>query len=556
MQIKQKLDSLTALRFFAAAMIVIHHSIGLFGINKDNSPPILLSQAVSFFFVLSGFILAYVYPKLETWPEIRHFLRARIARVWPALLVSLFLAIWLLSLSWDYKTGLANVLMVNAWIPFPNYYFSYNSPSWSISTEFFFYLVFPFLIYQWNKTWRIKLLGSSAIVIVFILLSNFLQLPNYSSSYNGITRAALLYIHPVSRIFEFIFGICVASYWRKQVGKIQWNKTRATLFEISVILVVAASMHFIFPLAVWMDTTGGDPATSTWILQSGSMFAFGLLIYVMAIGRGRITTWLSHPLLVLLGEISFALYLLHQILLRYYQANIASFPHLSNSLSLAIFWVIVLLASYLMWALIEMPGRRLILGVGQKEMHGTKAMRKSWHTHLNLNRRTIPAAITLAGLLTAIHFSMGNINHISPSEAAKITPQELRSVVGTRYGNLFALRGINVEHKSEGITIDLAWESLVEQKLVYTNAIHLTDTNGNILVQADYKQPMNRVSLKPGSIWKDLIFISKDKLKGGEKKLAIALFQNVNNSVSNLLPVDRGNRDWDGKRLIVPLIIE
>ncbi len=552
MQAKQRLDALTSLRFFAAVMIVIHHSVGLFGFKIDQIPFFLWGQGVSFFFVLSGFILAYVYPKLETWPEIRRFWRARIARIWPALLTSFLLAYWLLSLSWDSKTGLANLFMINAWIPFPIYFFSYNSPSWSISTEFFFYLAFPFLIYQWDKTWLVKLLVSCVIVVFLIQVSNWLKLPDYASINDGsITRTSLLYIHPASRIFEFIFGIFVAHQWRKQVGRVQWSESRASLYEICVILLAGASMHFIPVLAGGVSKTWPNTSVLVWLYPSGSMFAFGLLIYVMAMGRGRITAWLSHPMLVLLGEISFSLYLLHQILLRYYQANITHFPHLPDILSLAIFWVTVLLASYLMWALIEMPGRRLLLGRGQKKIHGTKLMRESWHSHLNLNRNTMSAATILACLLVSIYFSMGNINLISPSDADVMTPKELQSIVGTRFGNLFALRGVKIEHKADGLHIELAWESLVAQKLAYTNGIHLTDATGNILVNAGYNQPMNRKDVKRGTIWKDSFFISKDKLKGGESKLAIALFPHGHSE--HLLLVDRGARDWGDRRLLITI---
>ena len=72
-QTNQKLDVFTSLRFFAAVMIVVYHSNGLFGFSKDRIPILEWCQGVSFFFVLSGFILAYVYPKLETWSVIRQF---------------------------------------------------------------------------------------------------------------------------------------------------------------------------------------------------------------------------------------------------------------------------------------------------------------------------------------------------------------------------------------------------------------------------------------------------------------------------------------------------
>ncbi|SBT03391.1 Acyltransferase 3 (fragment) [Candidatus Accumulibacter aalborgensis] len=217
MQIKQRLDSLTSLRFFAAAMIVIHHTIsyGLFGLSEPQGQASKWGQGVSFFFVLSGFILAYVYPKLETWPEIRRFLLARIARVWPALAFSFIFALWLLSLDWDSPIALANVLMINAWIPYPNYFFSYISPSWSVSTEFFFYLTFPFLIYKWDNNRFAKLLISFLILLIMLAVSNMLQTKTLGDFENSFAKTGLLYISPVTRIFEFIFGMFIASVWKK-----------------------------------------------------------------------------------------------------------------------------------------------------------------------------------------------------------------------------------------------------------------------------------------------------------------------------------------------------
>jgi peptidoglycan/LPS O-acetylase OafA/YrhL len=527
-------------------MIVIQHSAGLFGSSKEHSVP--WAQGVSFFFVLSGFILAYTYPKLETWPEIQQFWRARVARVWPTLLVTFLLSFWLLSLSWDTRTAFANLLLVHAWIPFPTYYFSYNSPSWSISTEVFFYLAFPFLIKRWDRTWLAKVLISGIVVIALILLCNTLQLPSYGSLNDGITRHALLQIHPVTRIFEFIFGIWIAFYWRNREDRTPCNKNLANLREIGAVLLVGASMYFIVPIAHSGYLTWAGPATTQWLVDSGSMFAFGLLIYVMATGGGQISAWLSNSILVLLGEISFSIYLLHQIFLRYYQSNIASFPNYSNGISLAIFWAIVLLASYLMWALVEMPCRRLILGRWGQEMHATEAMQKSWVRHLNWNRVTLTVSIVLASLLAAIYFSMG-IVRLTPSEADQVTPEQLRRFAGTRFGNLFMLRGVNIVRKPEGIYVELAWESLIEQELTYTTGIHLTDESGKILDQADYKQPQSGKAEKAGTIWKDSVFLSASKLSGRDGKLAIALFE----VPRNLLPIDRGDRDWGDRRLLLPI---
>ena len=141
MKNSNKLDQLTALRFFAALMIVIHHSVGLFGV-KDIG--VNWGQGVSFFFVLSGFILTYVYPSLETWPQIRRFWKARVARIWPAYLVSFAIGYLLIPYVLVTKIALVKLLMLQSLVPLSTYYFSYNALSWSVSTEAFFISCFHF----------------------------------------------------------------------------------------------------------------------------------------------------------------------------------------------------------------------------------------------------------------------------------------------------------------------------------------------------------------------------------------------------------------------------
>src|SRR5688572_22687863 len=80
---REQLDPLTSLRFAAAAMIVVLHTRGVFGLPADWGEPFAFAQAVPFFFVLSGFILTHVYPNLDAAGS-RRFLVARVARLWPA----------------------------------------------------------------------------------------------------------------------------------------------------------------------------------------------------------------------------------------------------------------------------------------------------------------------------------------------------------------------------------------------------------------------------------------------------------------------------------------
>ncbi len=153
----EKLHPLTTLRFFAAAMIVVYHSAGLFGFPEQFHINIYLDQAVSFFFVLSGFILTYVYPRLDTFRDCRRFWFARFARVWPAHIAAFIFFGCLLGFSVSTSTSVLvtafNLLLVQAWIPIEKIFFSYNPVSWSISTELAFYLAFPVLIRNWERTW-------------------------------------------------------------------------------------------------------------------------------------------------------------------------------------------------------------------------------------------------------------------------------------------------------------------------------------------------------------------------------------------------------------------
>src|SRR6185295_2799818 len=186
-----KLNALTGLRIVAAGMIVAHHA----GVLQIPVPNYALGDGVSFFFVLSGFIISYAYPKLDSKNEIFKFLAARIARIWPAHFVALLLIVGLFQMPLD-RTFVANALLLHGWVPSRPWYFSYNAPSWSISTELFFYISFPVLIFHWDKTWWWKWIGSVILVIALIWLGEALHLPAMSQN-DEPSLHGLLYINPL-----------------------------------------------------------------------------------------------------------------------------------------------------------------------------------------------------------------------------------------------------------------------------------------------------------------------------------------------------------------------
>jgi peptidoglycan/LPS O-acetylase OafA/YrhL len=375
----KKLEVLTSLRFFAAALIVVHHSRGGFGLPEHLGEPFNFGQGVAFFFVLSGFILAYVYPSLETFGR-RRFIFVRIARIWPAHVATLIL--WLLLLqpanAWDghsLRILVANLFMVHAWIPLSEYYFSFNAPSWSISTEFAFYLCFLGLIPNWRGTWAPKLTLVFIVLVGMILFGNAWNVPAWTpTDTTGLTLDGLVYVSPFARLLEFTLGMSTALAWAHLRSRVRFGLLVGTLLEVSLLGLVAYTMY---QSSHWAYLAGGfgpiGSAGRVWLVHAGfSCLPFAGLILVMAMELGLLSRLLAFPLLVLLGEISYSVYLIHQILLRYYARHAPALALIPGWIAYLVFWVLTLLAAYVTWTVVERPARRFLVGLWPRRLtaHG------------------------------------------------------------------------------------------------------------------------------------------------------------------------------------------
>jgi peptidoglycan/LPS O-acetylase OafA/YrhL len=370
----KKLHALTSLRFVAAMLIVVHHSRGKFGLPQNLWQPFVLDQGVSFFFVLSGFILTYVYPSLSIIGK-RRFLLARVARIWPAhatvfilLIVLAPSSVWNTINTNSLGTMLANLLLVHAWIPLKDYYFSFNSPSWSISTELGFYLCFLLLIHNWRRTWHLKLVLTFLITCSMITIANVFHLPDDTLAKGGPTNLGFVYIHPLARLFEFTVGMTTALAWRYLVLKVKGRTLIGTVLELAALGLTVFTMYYsiswmrnlqIYPLI--------DSAGALWLVHGGlTWLSFALLILVMALEWGMISQLFSFWLFVLLGEISFSVYLIHQILLRYYAANSIAFATIPGWFVYIVFWIVTLLMAHLTWSAVERPCRAFLVRLWPK----------------------------------------------------------------------------------------------------------------------------------------------------------------------------------------------
>jgi peptidoglycan/LPS O-acetylase OafA/YrhL len=312
---REPIYPLTSLRFFAALMVVAHH---YWGFEAGYS-------GVSFFYVLSGFVLTTNYRgKVGTWAERRSFWWKRVARIYPLHLLTLLLSVPIAfsKAGWQF-----NVVLLQSWVPDAQVYSSLNAPSWSISDEAFFYALFPALL-GFLSFATLKRISIWLALFVLIAVSTALLFPQRLMDD---PTHFFFYICPLARLIEFAFGIVIA---------LRPLKSGAGLAgEFGALGLAAAGVAL-----VYFDLPGS--LSSSLIFWPGSV----ALVAVFSVSRGVLARLLSHPIIVMLGEASFALYMIHFPLGHYSPVPRSATAILAVILSVAIFrWF-------------EKPVQRLLLG--------------------------------------------------------------------------------------------------------------------------------------------------------------------------------------------------
>lgn len=345
------LKALTSLRFVAAAAILVFHTLPSLEIG-DAYPSLALG--VSFFFVLSGFVLAYSYgQKPRPWGE---FLTHRFARVWPLHAVTAVLAMVMMTGWPGLNVGAANLSLLHAWVPLKGYVFSVNPVSWSISAEAFFYAMFPAILLAKRPGWLLTFIGALSLVVVLIAGIGV----EYISSPDPWGYSAHQVIHqgPIVRLFEFAFGVVAGRIFLTGFGRDASASVASALQVASVALVLSYAASSGPVLAGWPFEFGRTLAV--WYNQSGGFLAFALLIYAFALPQGTIARAISGRVMVRLGEISFALYMVHILVLHLLNRSgiVASIGPVGAFVSAV---TLSLVSAYILWWLVEVPARRLIV---------------------------------------------------------------------------------------------------------------------------------------------------------------------------------------------------
>ena len=353
-----RLDALTGLRSFAAINIVLFHfsNPNWFG---PLAPVVNAGYAsVSFFILLSGFVLGYNYNARARAGELSNvrFYEARFTRLYPIYLLSLIQAFKMIPLEWGYHTHrmfwtgmVLSPLLLQGWIPEIATFL--NTPAWTMSAESFYYVLFPWMA-KWKKPERVEPhLAKMGLVWLagmvpgtLYVLYNPDGLPHVDRFSSASWLQALKYT-PIPHLASFVFGVLLAEL-DEIVPRVGNRRMVLGIFGFVATFAILTQAYRL-PYALLHDGL--------------FMPLFGCIILGLA-GVNPLSKLLGMRPLVFVGEASYCLYLLHFNLW-----NMIHDSHMLDRLGLARFdpWIsYVLLIGLALLALhfVEKPAQRVLRG--------------------------------------------------------------------------------------------------------------------------------------------------------------------------------------------------
>lgn len=291
----QRFLVLDSFRGIAAVCVVLFH-MHIVGSITESSFSRGSYLFVEFFFVLSGFVLAHTYGFREV--SFRRFVIGRTFRLYP-LHLFMFMVFFILELGklFAYKQGftfnnapftgphdikemIPNLLFLQSWLPnFESH--SWNYPAWSLSVEYYMYIIFFFTLFIRSRSKYI-------VWLVLSLLSFYMIVENYKV------------LSEVLRGISCFFAGALAYILFKNIKEkfYDLSKTLFSTIEITLLIMVIYTISY-------MENQKGVYAS----------FTFLLIVFFFAFEKGFISHILKAPFFQLLGRLSYSIYMIHAAIL-------------------------------------------------------------------------------------------------------------------------------------------------------------------------------------------------------------------------------------------------
>ena len=300
------LDSLTILRGPAALIVFMYHVVHNTSWGNWLPAASVGYVGVALFFVLSGFVLTWSFKPEE---GAKAFYIRRFARVYPLhftfFIVALVMAV-IASTVPEFPKILANMFLVQAWVPDWTFIFSLNAVSWSLACEAFFYACTPWLLYFFSR--RHEHVSYIVLASWFVLSASTASIVSLSSNYADV----VVYANPLLRSGEFALGMLlglVALKIRNYNLRIPAPPRWAPWAAVTLALIAFYASSKISTT----QTIRGFILDPVWFVLIATL---AWIDFYASRTREQQKRSTLKKALIYLGEVSFAFYLVHETVIQ------------------------------------------------------------------------------------------------------------------------------------------------------------------------------------------------------------------------------------------------
>jgi peptidoglycan/LPS O-acetylase OafA/YrhL len=364
--------SLTITRFLAALCIVIYHGICLkqdvFPFNNVYLNKLFIhgNSAVVYFFLLSGFIMV-VNNDVNNVNKKKYWID-RFSRIYPVYILGIILMLFFPfyekvvsffmkdsnSFSHTFTLGIKgiiayillnikglvlNLTLLQSW--FTQYRYAISAPNWSLSTEVFFYFVFPFIfpiIRNFNK-------NTFLYVVVSIWFFVSLFFGYFADEKFKNTNVQQIINMPIAYIHIFLLGLTVG-WWIKKSS----FEDRIKMRNYTLIISFLFTLNYIF-------FDGFNNFHHTLMYQSVLFLA--IILTIVSFKSKQIISFLIRKEFLVLGDLSYSLYILH-LPISIFVSLALGFSNYSQTQIFYFSTILSLASSYICLRFYEFPMRNFI----------------------------------------------------------------------------------------------------------------------------------------------------------------------------------------------------
>lgn len=354
----ERIRTLVSLRFWGILLIVLHHiSDAVYW-----QPQGLGSLGTTFFFVLSGFVLPLGYLRISTFREAASFLLNRVVRIYPIHLLTFAASIyfyWYWKMPVSIDTVFINIFLLQSWVDSMTVFFSFNSLSWFLSTIFFCYFVFVLVMYRPGLFLPLAIFFS--LISVVVSTASIIAEPK---NVQGDLALFFFHVYPPHRLLIFLCGtgaslLFVRFYQRMRTSV---SISVATLLEVIVVGIFldriffkTISPYLLLPVKAALPGLG---ISANYLVDNYFYCTFltVAMLWILGLEKGLISRMLRNRYMILLGNISFCVYMSHQVIFRFFAIYRDQLIGYAGAAWVGVgAGVVVFTVSYVMWMYIERP---------------------------------------------------------------------------------------------------------------------------------------------------------------------------------------------------------